>query len=174
MNRFNIGKPFSTAGLLSMTLICLANLLPTGNAAAEGIDSASVLQVKEVEQLAFPGRCDGTAEEKLVYEVRVADNELDGKLKFYAKGPRGTNQKLEIADLLDGEVKLKSLTLSGRSGDGYTKRGLWVQHVGSGEKRQLSYIPGQFRCNTKGIITMRYNNIWVKVIPFTSTPIADR
>lgn len=156
-----------------MLLCLLASLFISQAAAADGEDSAAVLQVNNIDTLDFPGRCDGTAEEKLVYEVYVADNHLDGKLKFYAKGPRGTNQKFEITELLNQEVQLKSLTLSGRSGDGYSNRGLWVQHIESGEKQQLNYIPGQFRCNTKGIISMRYNNIWVKVKPLSSTPIAE-
>lgn len=163
----------NTAPVSFWLLISLLFVLAGNAAHAETPDKEPVLHIADVQTLDYPGKCDGTMEDKLVYEVFVADEHLEGKIKFFAKGPRGTNQKFEIADLLHEEVKLKSLALSGRLGNGWRNRGLWVQHVDSGEKQQLNYMPGQFRCNTKGIITVRYNNIWVRVKPLSSSTIAE-
>lgn len=135
--------------------------------------SNSFIGVEQIHTLDFPVSCTGDEKNKISYQVFLQRDNLDGDLKFYTKGWHASNQKIAIADLLDNEVKLESMTLSGRKGNAYKNRGLWVQHLASGEKQQINYLPGALHCNSKGIINIKYNNIWVTVSAVDSLPMPN-
>ncbi|MEM7359669.1 MAG: hypothetical protein AAF431_11275 [Pseudomonadota bacterium] len=121
-------------------------------------------QAKETETLPFPDRCTNAVDNiRRSYQIILSGLRPDERLRFFARGPEGGSRDIVATSLLLGELKLPPMSITARRGG--KKRGLWVERLVTGERLQLNYLPVAWHCSTKGMLTVKYENTWVRVVP---------
>jgi len=126
--------------------------------------SNSTITVPPLERLGFPDACANPVDEiKRTYEIGLKDLEPDEYLRFFTVGSKTKNQKLRASHLIYGEVPLVRMVISTRKRK--KNRGLWVERLKTGERKQLNYLPGRMSCNLNGVLTVDYLDLWVVVSP---------
>lgn len=116
----------------------------------------------ELETLTHPKVCHYPIDvKKRVYQLGIKNIDPDEYLRFTTIGENSTNYKIKALHLTFGEVLLPRVNVTTRKGG--HKRGLWVERLKTGEKRQLNYLPPKTRCNSKSRTVVKYENLWIMV-----------
>lgn len=122
------------------------------------------LHVPPLDRLEFPDACANPVDEiRRTYEVTVDGLEPGEYLRFFTVGAKTKNQKFRADHLVYGPVQLPRMVISTRKRK--KNRGLWVERVKTGERKQLNYLPANFSCNLIGTLTVDYYDLWVVVKP---------
>lgn len=153
---------FSNANSLVRTLAIFTLLLASPVWATQD-NQAVALSTPALTILEEPSSCSMAVDRtKRVFQLGIAGLENDDVIRFRTQGPKGRSVKIKVAKLLSGEIQLPSMSITGQFADREKLRGLWAMHDASGQKVQLSYLPGYRACNSKGVVIVSYRNVWVK------------
>lgn len=131
------------------------------NAAAAG---EATTRVGETETLPFPNRCTNANDHiERTYQISLSGLQPGERLRFFTLGTDASSRSIVATSLLLGELRLPAMSITARRGG--KKRGLWVERLATKERFQLNHLPVAWHCSTKGLLTVKYDNIWVRVVP---------
>lgn len=157
-----LAERFKAKGCVLPTVPDSASLRRKPSAAAGSQQGNEELAVPELDTLTFPVRCTNAVDDVTrIYEIGIRDLDANEYLKFYTVGGKSRARRLKASQLIYGPVRLPSMSIISREG-GVT-RGLWVERVKTGEKKQLNYLRANRACNLVGIQRVDYRNFWVFV-----------
>ena len=129
----------------------------------------TISEFSETETLPFPNRCTNANDSiRRSYKILLSGLEQGERLRFFTYGTNPGSRNVMAANLLLGELRLPDMSITSRRGG--KKRGLWVERMATGERAQLNYLPVAPHCSSSGLLTVKYDNIWVSVGSLTSSP----